>query len=195
MILRSIFAGVLLCALTIHAADARPRHYHKATASKMEVVRSCSDPVMRPCVGGAQKDRQILFERKYASPARHIANRRGGAHRPIPPGLHRVMAEGAGRVVAHPRGCPRRAFCGCGAAVHRFGRPIRSLWLARNWFRFPRAAPAPGMAAVKRHHVFILKRHVRGPIWIAYDANSGGHRTRIHPRSIAGWTIVNPRGV
>lgn len=34
--------------------------------------------------------------------------------------------------------------------------------------------------------------HLGGSTWLAYDANSGGHATRIHARSIAGYTIVNP---
>jgi hypothetical protein len=59
-----------------------------------------------------------------------------------------------------------------------------SLWLAANWFRFPRSAPAPGTVAVKRHHVFVLERHIRGSTWMVYDANSGRHRTR----------VVDPRG-
>jgi hypothetical protein len=96
-------------------------------------------------------------------------------------------------VVAHPHGCPSRAFCGCGAAVRIFGKPVRSVWRAANWFRFPRTAPAPGTAAVKRHRVFVLVRHVRGKTWLVYDANSGRHRPRVHPRSIAGWAIVDPR--
>jgi hypothetical protein len=99
----------------------------------------------------------------------------------------------SGEVVEHPSGCPRSAFCGCGAAVHIFGRSVRNLWLAANWFRFPRAAPAPGMAAVRRHHVMVLEADLGGGIWQVYDANSGHHMTRIHPRSIAGYTIVNPR--
>lgn len=98
------------------------------------------------------------------------------------------------REVGHPRGCPARAFCGCGAAVRVFGKPVRDLWLARNWFRFPRATPAAGMVAVRRHHVFVLEQHISGSTWLAYDANSGGRRTRIHPRSIAGFAIVNPHG-
>lgn len=102
---------------------------------------------------------------------------------------HRNTAQ----VVAHPTGCPSRAFCGCGAAVEVFGSPIRSLWLAANWFRFPRAAPAAGMVAVRRHHVFVLRSHLGGDTWLAFDANSGRHLTRIHARSIAGYTIVNPR--
>lgn len=97
-------------------------------------------------------------------------------------------------IVAHPAGCPRVAFCGCGGSVEVFGRPIRELYLAANWFKFPRTAPAPGTAAVRRHHVFVLRQHVRGDVWLVYDANSGGRKTRVHHRSIAGYTIVNPRG-
>jgi len=94
--------------------------------------------------------------------------------------------------VEHPAGCPWRAFCGCGAAVRIFGRPVRDLWLAANWFRFPRATPAPGMAAVRRHHVFVLEQWLGGSTWLVFDANSGHHGTRVHPRSIVGYAIVNP---
>jgi hypothetical protein len=64
--------------------------------------------------------------------------------------------------------------------------------LAANWRRFPRATPAPGMAAVRSGHVMILQQHVGGDIWYVHDGNSGGHVTREHPRSIAGYTIVDP---
>lgn len=92
-----------------------------------------------------------------------------------------------------PANCPR-AFCGCGASLRLFGRIIPSLNLAANWFRFPRAAPAPRMAAVRRHHVFVLEQHVSGNIWLVFDANSGGGAIRMHARSIAGYQIVNPSG-
>ena len=97
-------------------------------------------------------------------------------------------------MLPHPNGCPARAFCGCGAAVEVFGRPIRDLWLAANWFKFPRTAPASGMAGVRSHHVFILKQHLGGDIWLVADYNSGGHKSHLHPRSIRGYTIVNPHG-
>jgi hypothetical protein len=99
--------------------------------------------------------------------------------------------SGHAEILPHPAGCPRIAFCGCGASVRVFGHPVRDLWLAANWFRFPRADPDAGMVAVRRHHVFVLERHIGGSIWLVYDANSGGRATRLHPRSIAGYVIVD----
>jgi hypothetical protein len=50
------------------------------------------------------------------------------------------------------------------------------------------------MAAVRRHHVMVLEADLGGGMWRVYDANSGHHMTRIHARSLAGYTIVNPHG-
>lgn len=47
-----------------------------------------------------------------------------------PPETQRSFLNRQATILPHPPGCPRRAFCGCGAAVEVFGRPIRSLWLA-----------------------------------------------------------------
>ena len=110
----------------------------------------------------------------------------------LPAEAHRRTIS-RGDIVAHPAGCPARAFCGGGAAVRVFGRPVRSLWLAAAWYRFPRTFPHAGAVAVRRHHVFVLESHVGGNVWQVYDANSGGHATPVHTRSIAGYTIVNPR--
>jgi hypothetical protein len=100
--------------------------------------------------------------------------------------------DGGERIVgSRPSGCPH-AFCGCEASLFRFGRIIPQLNLAANWRRFPRAAPAPGMAAVRGGHVMILQQQVAGDIWYVHDGNSGGHVTREHPRSIAGYTVVDP---
>jgi len=114
--------------------------------------------------------------------------------------LHRVgyfqrsmtVPAGDERIVgARPSGCPN-AFCGCEASLYKFGRIIPELNLASNWRRFPRAAPSSGMAAVSGRHVMILEQHLAGDIWLVHDGNSGGHLTREHPRSIAGYTIVDP---
>jgi hypothetical protein len=114
--------------------------------------------------------------------------------------LHRVqhfrqamaMVPGDERIVGgRPSGCPS-AFCGCEASLYRFGHIVPELNLAGNWRRFPRSAPAPGMAAVNSGHVMILQQQVAGNVWYVHDGNSGGHVTREHPRSIAGYTIVDP---
>jgi hypothetical protein len=116
--------------------------------------------------------------------------------------LHRVqyfrqamaMVLGDERVVgARPAGCPNR-FCGCEASLYKFGRIIPELNLASNWRRFPRAAPAPGMAAVRSGHVMILEQQVASNVWTVHDGNSGRRLTREHPRSLAGYTIVDPNG-
>lgn len=97
-------------------------------------------------------------------------------------------------MLPHPPGCPSRAFCACGASVRVFGYSIRSLWPSRAWYRFPRDAAASGNVAVKPGHVFVLESHISGNDWWVSDYNSGGHKSRRHIRSIAGYTIVNPRG-
>ncbi|MEH2705242.1 hypothetical protein DXU06_10860 [Bradyrhizobium elkanii] len=92
---------------------------------------------------------------------------------------------------ARPHGCPH-AFCGCGASLYLFGRIIPRLNLAAAWFAFPRARPAPRMAAVRRHHVFVLVEQLEAAIWLVHDSNSGGGLTRLHARSLAGFIIVDP---
>lgn len=90
-----------------------------------------------------------------------------------------------------PPQCPR-LYCGCALSIKIFGKPIRDLFLAANWKRFPQTSPAPGMVAARRGHVFQLVRHIKGDTWLAWDANSGRGLTRIHPRRIAGFTIHKP---
>lgn len=101
----------------------------------------------------------------------------------------------AAKDMPHPAGCPSRAFCGCGTALYVFKKNIRELWLASNWFRFPRTEAAPGMVAVRNHHVFAIVKVIRPGLALAYDPNSGGHRTRIHPRRLAGFVVVDPHGL
>jgi len=93
-----------------------------------------------------------------------------------------------------PRGCPHR-YCGCGASLYLFGRIKPELNLAANWIRyFPRTQAAPRMAAARRGHVMVLVSHVAGKDWLVHDSNSGGGKTRLHVRSIAGYTVVDPSG-
>jgi len=104
-----------------------------------------------------------------------------------------ISVTGDRIIGGRPAGCPS-SFCGCGAAIRVFGRIVPELNLASNWLRFPRTAPAPGMVAARHGHVFVLEQPLGGDMWMAYDANSGGHATRIHARSLRGYTVVNPHG-
>lgn len=92
----------------------------------------------------------------------------------------------------HPSGCPSRLFCGCGVSVDVFGHPVRGLYLAAAWRRFPPAAPAPGMVAWRAHHVMRLRQQVRGSVWLVYDPNGGRGGTWLHERDIRGYRIVSP---
>lgn len=98
------------------------------------------------------------------------------------------------QIVSHPAGCPYRAFCGCGVSIKVFGKTVNNLFLASNWFKFPRSSPAPGMVAVRRHHVFYILEVRSENNVLAYDPNSGGHKTRIHVRNLAGYSVRNPHG-
>lgn len=108
---------------------------------------------------------------------------------------HPVLDANGNRVIGRrPPGCPH-AFCGCEASLYLFGKIRPNLNLAANWLRnFPRAMPAPGMVAARRHHVMVLMRHVSGSKWLVHDGNSGGGLTREHVVSIRGYTIVDPHG-
>lgn len=111
----------------------------------------------------------------------------------MPQAVEMRTSQADSRIVGgRPSGCPN-SYCGCAASIRVFGHIVPELNLASNWLRFPRAAPAPGMVAARHGHVFVLEQHVDGDTWMAYDGNSGGHATRIHARSLRGYTIVNPR--
>lgn len=102
-------------------------------------------------------------------------------------------AMGGGEIVQHPAGCPVRLFCGCGASIEVFGHSIRDLWAVSNWYRFPRAAPAAGMAVLwGTHHVAVIRQYFGDGTALLYDANSGKGLTRVHRIRIAGLAVVDP---
>ena len=126
-----------------------------------------------------------------------VCNRLGCSDRPGP-GKGAVVAastfdaNGNSTLVGRrPAGCPYE-YCGCEASLYVFGEIRPKLNVARNWrAMFPRTTPAPGMAAVRTHHVMVLMSHVGGDRWLVHDGNFG-HVTRDHVRSIRGYTIVDP---
>lgn len=181
-----IFFGVVVI---ISGADARPRHAtngtHLAYASAQEF---CGDRYCPTDVPAAA--RQAGAGEVYGSDPGLVGSRR------LPQTRQRVSYEETGvRFLRHPSGCPARAFCACGAAVEVFGRAIRDLWPVKAWKRFPRDVPAPGNVAIERRrsHLFVLVAPRGGSDWLVKDFNSGGHRSRLHVRSISGTVIVNPR--
>ena len=167
-----LFAS-LFVVLSSSASDARPSRPSVA-ASECNVTMPCDLPVSQFRRGGPAS---------YGFQQREISHRNAVAE----------VSGGRSQIVGgRPAGCPR-SFCGCGASIRVFGHIVPGLNLAANWLRFPRTSPAPGMVAARRGHVFVLEQHVEGDTWMAYDANSGGRTTRIHARSLRGYTVVNPR--
>jgi hypothetical protein len=212
---RLIAAAIaVLCLLftTSTASHAKPRF-------EAGGVVSCDDRYPATCDkrGWTREKRATKHRSSFRVPVRRVSARaahvrKAQAHRHArvaraAPALPRGASENGhphhqaarlqgvvSEILPHPRGCPPRLFCGCGAAVKVFGSPIRSLWLARNWFRFPPATPAPGMVAVRRGHVFVIEQVIGPRTVLAYDANSGRRLTRRHVRSLAGYSVRDPRG-
>ncbi len=116
--------------------------------------------------------------------------------------IQRVAIEtGEGVVGGRPSECQIRIrgrlipFCGCGVSLKVFGRAIPELFLAANWKRkFPRAQPAAGMVAARSGHVMYIISYIGDGVALVYDPNSGGGKTRIHERSLRGYTVVDPNG-
>lgn len=88
-------------------------------------------------------------------------------------------------------------YCGCEAARY-LGLPngspgqVGPLDLASNWSRFPPAVCAPGNAAWRHGHVFVILSCNGDGTAQAHDGNSGGGLTREHRVSLAGYHIVSP---
>lgn len=156
-------------------------------------------------VGQAHFKAWDRYERGQSPTKRRVAARRPKAKskavltRVSPPVARTPIAEVIStttklisQILPHPDGCPRRLFCGCGASIEVFGRPIRHLFLAANWLKFPPAQPAAGMVAARRGHVMVIRQYLGNNKALVYDANSGGGRTRLHIRSLAGFSIRNP---
>lgn len=192
MKLAAIVAALILTVIAT-SAEARTRHQYEAPSFDRHDYRGFGSAPIRATaqkhVGLKQIRRKYQKRAKPHRTARvHIARHHRTRH------VERQSSSREAQIVAHPAGCPRTLFCGCGSSIEVFGRSIRELWLARNWFRFPQASPAPGMVAVRRHHVFVIRKVIAPGRVLAYDPNSGGHKTRIHVRSLRGYSVRNPHG-
>lgn len=166
-------AAILAAVLCLFATAAEARHGHHPGHSHMAAHRLAVH-------NGYHHGHHRHYHRAPALRGR--AGRLGG------------VSDVAATELAHPAGCPSTAFCGCGASVEVFGHSRRDLWLAAAWFRFPPAQAAPGMVAVRSHHVMVIRSVVGPGMAVVYDANSGHHRTQLHTVSLAGYSIRNPHG-
>jgi hypothetical protein len=148
-------------------------------------------------VVGAAADARPRHASHRQQQAPIVCNERGCSDRTVPASNAGIAIDANGNsgvIGRRPDGCPR-AFCGCEASIYVFGHIRPELNLASNWAkRFPRSSPAPGMVAVRNHHVMVLMSHVDGRDWLVHDGNSGGGLTREHIMSIGGYVIVNPHG-
>jgi len=142
-------------------------------------------------------DRQAFILDVAALPAYSLElTRNGPRQRQEPMGKRQyapVRYEVAQVIGGRPSGCPHR-YCGCSASLRVFGRIIAELNLAANWHKFPSASPAPGMAAWRYGHVFIIESVNGDGTVVAHDGNSGGGLTRLHTVSLRGYHVVNPNG-
>ena len=196
---RTILAAAAAAAtLAITTPADASRHASQATELGFCDAKYCAVPAgTARSAQKAKPRRSVLGSIKRHRSHTHTAGVRKTS--PTPP-ISRSASRSRGwehhgiatRIVPNPLGCPSRAFCGCGTALHIFGKNIRAAWLARWWFRFPAAAPGPGKVAVRRHHVFAILRDLGGGRVLAYDPNSGGHKTRIHVRSLRGYSVRDP---
>jgi hypothetical protein len=178
---KRVFSACLFVAISSISSEARP--YRISHAPECNVIMPCDFSSVQTRGG-----RNSLYSlQAHRSKQLSVA--------PTATSVAVAGVPAGSRIVGgRPAGCPS-SFCGCGAALRVFGRVVPELNLAANWLRFPRTSPAPGMVAARRGHVFVLEQHLGGDIWMAYDANSGGHATRMHARSLRGYTVVNPHGM
>lgn len=97
------------------------------------------------------------------------------------------------RIVKNPPGCPPINFCGCGASWFLWGKTNKKdHWRARTWYKYPKTKPKKGAVAVRDHHVFVIIDTLPDGRVLAYDANSGQHKTRIRVRTLRGYSVRDP---
>lgn len=177
-----LFIVAIAALLTVVSTSAQAKVHHRHHASRVQTVSlpqgACeyNNDGRVKCGGATQRVVKPRWRTEYAVRTTTPPSKWGGSE----------------RIVAHPAGCPRTAFCGCGVSVWAFGESRRDLWPASAYYRFARDVAASGNVAIWNHHVAgIISVNGDGTATL-YDPNSGGHQTRIHTRSLRGATIVNP---
>ena len=182
-------AAAFIAVLLAHPAEARHRHHrqHKQPVIQVNDAVGCSqDNNGRTiCLGPVATVAHAVSTTAAYAVATHQHRRYARISYSVDDTLERIVG-------GRPARCPY-AYCGCGTSLHIFGRIIPELNLAANWRRFQSASCGPGMAAWRWGHVFAIESCNGDGTVVAYDSNSGGHRTRIHTISLRGYHIVNPQ--
>lgn len=198
----TLAASIALAFLTLNSsAEAKrfKRHHNPAAISQFHP--DCN--ILFPCVGAPApvyaSNNSPLAIAPYSrrNKGETLNTFRNARVNPIVTATHvaRNIRGYASAIVVggRPPGCPYQ-YCGCYTSLRVFGKIIPHLNLARNWYGFPRAAPAAGMAEViGNHHVRYIEADLGGGIYRFGDGNSGRHLTRIHEGPIRG-VVVNPHG-
>jgi hypothetical protein len=179
-----VAAALLLSFSSAQAATWHHRHHRHHHVVRIAQHHAQFDLIGDSILHGA---RQVICRQ---SCARHHVLRVRNMAQGLGYGLKHMLDS----MQPHPAGCPRTAFCGCGVSIRVFGHSVRSLWLAANWFRFPRTYARSGAVAVRAHHVFYIEESYGDGTVLAYDPNSGHHLTRLHRVRLNGYTIVDPSG-
>jgi hypothetical protein len=194
----AILLAALCAVLFVSNAEARKFDPRLQSAEQIKLPSNvgCSDPVMRPCEGsvipasffGEEINRKSLRHGHLLRASREKEIIYHNTTRPMPPGLRRVMADGAGRVVNWTK---PRAWCGWQMRVW-LGVANPAGNLARWWAGYGRDAHGPHVGAIvvwprgRRHgHVGIITGRTTDGRWIVKSGNDG-HRVRERPRSVAG---------
>ena len=172
-----LFALILLAASIASPAEARHR--------------KPDPPSLAERIAGAVAG----FVRKAAASATTTAASAGEAISDAP---RRLRAASYGspdgeQAVPRPEGCPATLYCGCGVSVRVYGHPVRELYAAASWRRFPKASCAPGHVAVwgTAHVAYILSCGRDGTAEL-YDPNGGQGRTWIHRRELPNLIVEPP---
>ena len=93
----------------------------------------------------------------------------------------------------HPPGVRGSAFCGAGAHYALTGEVVNAgTWAIADYWPAHYHGSTP--VAHWSGHVAIIRQNYGDGTALMEDYNSGGHQSRLHQRSIAGYTIVNPYG-
>lgn len=185
---RAVTAAAAILLLGDISAEARPRHAHSHHAQTKQSAEPCFFLCSQADSGREHKGGKRATA--LSTEATGFVQSQTSASDAAPRGSKDTVVGG------RPAGCPHK-WCGCQASIEVFGRILPYLNKAANWLvAFPHVAQtagSPGMAAARRDHVVVLRKHIEGTRWEIKDGNySGAAHIRELDLRASGYTIVDP---